>query len=159
MAPKTKKFEDPGAQNVVDLNGDVQTVLKQIVVDMKQGVDTSMMNKWDISWKDLKNCAIKMNGDSVVFEVYEHVGGLRTKTENPFVLEARSKGTLELMDKFLKNVRKEFKERTGKNLTLKNQKKLCNWEMVATNGLYRFFCLLNATVGTALDGQEFENHR
>lgn len=151
----------PGEREWVYEQGrDLASTLHNIVVDMRQEVDQSMINDWSITPKQLKSCHVRIHGTGenprVEFRVSEMAGGYRTPAENPCVLADRASDTVKLLDKFQKSLKKEFKKRTGKVLTIKKPKLVVDWQQIALNGLYQFIAARIGECSTQLETQEWE---
>jgi hypothetical protein len=140
-------------------------VLHNIIVDLREGNDQSLYEKWGIPFKSSDNWFnISLSGPAsadefpgFVIKVNELSGGFRADAERPDILANRAKDTIKLLESVEKAIKKEFKERTGKALVWKSKPQTAvNWEMVAYNGLYRFFATRSGTLKTKLEPQEYE---
>lgn len=157
MHIKPSEKTTPPIEPVFDLNKDVVRVLHQIVEDMKEDADRGIKQKWGIPFKNLKNCDVKTGADgNVILLVFEHHGGFRVSQEDSTVLHKRALDTKKLLNTFEKELKKEFKERTGKALRFSKGITQCDFQLVAQNGLYRFWAFKNCQVKTELDGQEYK---
>lgn len=135
---------------------DLPHLLKQIVVDIHDEANKKIYNNWNVSYKDIKNCNVKLLFDNEVqLEVCELYGGFQIGEEDPRELAARAKDTRKLMANFVKDLKKRFKEKSGKNLGFKQLSEKVNFELIATNGLYRFYCIKRVKVSTKLEGQDW----
>lgn len=135
----------------------VDATIKQIVADMKQKDNEGTYSKYTIMPNDLSHFYVKMSGDTIVFGVNETAGGYRIPEANVVQLQKRMKEVQKRLDKRIKEVRKEFKERAGKALRLSEQETYGNWELIASNGLYRFHAFQTAQVAVELPGQQFSD--
>ncbi len=147
-------------QIVYEQGKDLTSTLKNIVVDMREERDQSMINDWGISPLQLKQCLVRVYGTEdkpkVEFRVSEMHGGYRVPAENPCVLSDRAGDTVKMLDKFEKAVKKEFKRRTGKTLSVKKPETRVDWQMISLNGLYQFTALKIGECTTELPPQEWE---
>ena len=154
------KVKPAERQFVYEQGRDLTSILHNIVQDMREEVDQEMINDWSISPKQLKSCSVRVHGTGenprVELRVSEMAGGYRVPAENPCVLADRGKDTVRLLDKFEKAVKKEFKKRTGKTLTIKKPELRVDWQQVALNGLYQFIALRVGECTTKLKPQEWE---
>lgn len=154
------KFKPMEREPVYEQGKDLVSTLKNIVVDMREERDQSMINDWGISPLQLKQCLIRVHGTEsspkVEFRVSEMQGGYRVPAENPCVLADRASDTVKMLDKFVKAVKKEFKRRTGKTLKTKKPETRVDWQQVALNGLYQFIALQIAECTTELPPQDWE---
>lgn len=161
----TKK-EQTKMERAYEQEKDLISILHQIESDLKEENHQSLYrSNWGIPykqnvWINLKT-ASKLDGTVCVrLQVDELVGGYRIPQESPSVLQSRQKDTKELLEKFEKGLRSEFKDRTGKALKLSKPDVKVYYELIATNGLYRFCAIKVATVTTELDGQTWpENEK
>lgn len=141
---------------VFDQNKDLPSVLHQIVQDMKENSEKELYNKWGFPWKKVANFKIKMRGnDGLELLFFKLEGGFRVPQEDRNILQRKALETKKDLEKFEKALKKEFKERTGKTLRLSKGKVDCNYELVAYNGLYRFFTIKQCDVKTELDGHTY----
>jgi len=142
LISKVFKFKDSEREPVYEQGKDVVSTLHNIANDIREDANQAMINDWSISPKALKSCNLKVHGTNdvmkVEFRVSEFQGGYRVPAENPHILAARADETYKLLKKFEDLVKKEFKSRAGKTLTLKNKKENVDWKLVALNGLYQF---------------------
>lgn len=139
---------------------DILSTLHQIAVDLREDNDQEMYKTWGLPPKMAKWCRMKTTTDkdgdiAVQLLVDELSGGYRINKENPKELEKRGLETKRILDKFEKLIRGEFKKRTGKTLKLSKGDLIIDWELIALNGLYRFFAIKTAKVRTELDGQSW----
>jgi hypothetical protein len=159
-AHQTTKIKPAERQFVYEQGKDLTSTLYNIVQDMREEVDQNMINDWSISPKQLKSCSAKVHGTGenprVELRVSEMAGGYRVPAENPCVLSSRASDTVKLLDKFEKALKKEFKKRTGKALTIKKPQLRVDWQQVALNGLYQFIALRVGECTTKLQPQEWE---
>ena len=157
----SKGFKDMPQEFVYEQGKDLTSVLYNIVVDIREENDQSMVNDWSISPNQLKGCDIRIHGTGekprIEFRVSEFQGGYRVPAENPCTLADRAKDTVKLLDKFEKSIKKEFKKRTGKTLTIKKPELRVDWQLVALNGLYQFVALRIGEIGTELPSHEWES--
>lgn len=156
----TKKLKDMPHEWAYEQGRDLPAVLHNIVVDMREEVDQNMINDWSISPKQLKSCNVKVHGTGekprIELRVSEMQGGYRVPAENPCILADRASDTVKLLDKFEKALKKEFKKRTGKTLSIKKPDLRVDWQMIALNGLYQFIALRVGECNTELPSQEWE---
>jgi hypothetical protein len=149
--------KNPEMEPVFDLDKETFRVLHQIVQDMKEDADRTKIKNWGVPVKSLKNCSIKTHSNGtaslVVFELH---GGLRVRQEPEENLRKRSMETVKLLKLFEKELKKRFKDKTGKALKLTQEQTSCHHELVATNGLYRFWAYKHCYIKTELDGQEYK---
>lgn len=144
---------------------DLLSTLHQISVDIREEYDQEMYKDWGIPPKMMKWCRIKtfldLDGNTnIQLLVDELSGGYRINKENPKELEKKGLETKKLLDKFEKSIRNEFKKRTGKTLKISKGDTIIDWELIALNGLYRFYAIKTAEVKTELDGQTYpENEK
>lgn len=157
---QTTKLKPMEREWVYEQGRDLTSTLYNIVQDMREEVNQEMINDWSVSPKQLKNCAVRVHGTGenprVEVRVSEMAGGYRVPAENPCVLADRAKDTIKLLDKFEKALKKEFKKRTGKTLTLKKPELRVDWQQVALNGLYQFVALRIGECTTKLQPQEWQ---
>jgi hypothetical protein len=66
-----------------------------------------------------------------------------------------SRDTVNLLSKFEKEIRKQFKERTGKALTLKDAKIFVNWQKIALNGLYKYVAVKSGVYNDKIEPNEY----
>lgn len=154
------KLKPMEREPVYEQGKDLVSTLKNIVVDMREERDQSMINDWGISPLQLKQCLVRVHGTGenpkVEFRVSEIHGGYRVPAENPCILADRAKDTIKMLEKFVKAVKKEFKRRTGKTLTVKKPETRVDWQQIALNGLYQFIALQIGECTTKLPPQEWE---
>jgi hypothetical protein len=141
---------------VVDLNADVQTVVHQIIEDLKEKQNEDLRSKLAVSWKELEWCSVKMGGNVLELRVVCLDGALREPKKHPTELQKKRRQVYDMLHRLEKAVRKEFRERTGKALTWNKPKEHADFEMIALNGLYRFFAVKVGEVKTSLPGQSFD---
>lgn len=152
------KKEQTKMERAFEPEKDVFQVLHQIASDLREKNDQSIYKDWGIPykdgvWFDVKVSGLSNGNLSLRLDLHELVGGYRVNQERPSELESRSKDTKKLFDKFERELKKEFKKRSGKALSCSKGKTTVNWELVALNGLYRFFVVKVCEVKTKLDGQ------
>lgn len=141
---------------VYDQTKDLHAVLFQIVEDLKEKTNEELRSRLAVSWKELKWCDIKFGGNTLELRVNVIDGSLREPQKNPAELQKRAKEAFTVLHRFEDAVRKEFKKRTKKALTWISPKEFCNHELIAANGLYRFYALKIGQVKTVLGGQKFD---
>ncbi len=154
----TKKVKEMPMEKAYDQDKDLSATLKDIVDKMKDETDKAMYNDWGISPKQLKFCNIKLYGNplKITLQVFENSGAYRLPEVHPRDLQNDANGTLKLLDKFEKALKKEFKTRTGKALKISKGSSDVSWSKIALNGLYQFVAIKQAEVSTELDGQSWE---
>lgn len=145
-----KKEEDLRAYK---LDKDVHQVLHNIVSDIMH--DKSLKNKWNLPFKDGYWCNIKIHGDQMELRTECLKGGFRTNKADILELQKFARETKKDLGKFERAVRSEFKKRTGKALKWGKGKEFCNYEMIAMNGMYKFYCYKSGPIKVDLGGQEF----
>lgn len=157
MPVKPSEKTTPPMEPVFDVNKDVFRVLHQIVVDMREDADRGLKKKWGVPFKCLKHCNVKTGANNtLILLVYELHGGFRTRHEDATVLQKRAGDTRKLLKTFENELKKEFKERTGKALRLSKGVTHCDSELIAQNGLYRFWAFKNCEIRTESEGQEYK---
>lgn len=145
-----KKEEKP---SVYKLDKDTFQVLHQIVHDLRY--EKELKNKWNLPVKDDYWYNINFHGDQMELRVECLKGGFRSSRVDSLELQRLAGETKKLFDKFEKMVRSEFKDRAGKSLVWGRGNQYCNYEKVAMNNLYKFYCVKNGPVRVNLGGQEF----
>lgn len=154
------KFKPMPREIAYEQGKDLTSTLHNIVVDMREERDQSMINDWGISPLQLKQCLIRVHGTGkkpkVEFRVSEFHGGYRHPGADPCELANRAKDTRKLLTKFEKAVKKEFKRRTGKTLSIRKAEEKVDWQAVASNGLYKFIALKVGDCHTELEPQSWE---
>lgn len=154
------KFKEMPREVVYEQGKDLTSTLYNIVVDMREEADQGMVNDWSISPKQLKACNVKVHGTGdkprVELRVSEFHGGYLGRNANSCELAARCEETVKLLKKFEKDLKKEFKKRTGKTLSLSKADIIPDYHMVAANGLWRFVATKVSEVRVKLDGQSWE---
>lgn len=155
---KNERPENPKIEPVYNLNGETFVVLHQIVADMREDADRYLKNKWNIPFKSLKHCTIKTNSDgTLTMIVHELHGGFRVRQEPVEVLQKRAQDTIKLLKSFEKELKREYKQRTKKTLNLSGGVTSCDYQLIATNGLYKFFAIKHCKINKTLDGQEYKD--
>ena len=139
---------------VVDLNSDLQTVILQIVSDLKEQQNDDLRKSHGIGWKELEYANVKFGGNKLELRVSILDGSLREPKRNPAELQKRLKETYDVLHRFEDAVRKEFRKRTKKALTWIKPQESGDFEFVALNGLCRFFAIKFGEVKTQLPGQQ-----
>lgn len=153
IAGKHKKQTE--IEPVFDREKDLQSVLFQIVEDLKEKQNDKLRSRLAVSWKELQFCNINFGGDTLELKINIIDGSLREPQKNPAELQKRLREAYNVLHKFEDAVRKEFKSRTGKSLIWTESREFASHEMVALNGLYRFYALKAGKVKTSLEGQQF----
>jgi hypothetical protein len=139
---------------VYDQTKDLHATLFQIVEDLKEKKNEELRKQLAVSWKELEWCDIKFAGNCLELRVNHLDGALREPQKHPQELQKKLKETYDVLDRFENAVRKEFKKRTKKALTWVTPKKAANYELVALNGVYRFYAIKIGEIKTTLPGQE-----
>lgn len=137
-------------------NQDMNSVISSIVYEMKDD-NNKLAAKYNLPWTQMRFCNIKFTGDKLILSVEERKGGFKIRDENPRIINKQLAEIKQLMEKFEKSLKEEFKERTGKTLTLKNKETKADCNRVALNGLYRFFCIRSADASSKVEGQTFQD--
>lgn len=153
---KAKKVEVTKRVPVFDQNQDLHSTISSIVYDMKDD-NNVLAAKFNLPWTQMKFCNVKFAGDKIILNVEERKGGFKIHDENPKIINKQLSEITKLMDKFEKALKAEFKERTGKNLSIKGKTTKSDCMRVALNGLYRFFCIRTGEVSAKLEGQTFQD--
>jgi hypothetical protein len=141
---------------VYDFFGDVQTVIGQIVSDLKEKDNTELRKRMAVNWKELQWYNAKMTGTKLQISIEKTEGGLRTPKYSQLELQKLLKETMSSLRKFETALREEFRKRTGKALTWIDPKEFADYQLVAMNGLYLFVAKKVGEVKTILPGQKFE---
>lgn len=139
---------------VYNQSQDLHAVLFQIVEDLKDRKNQELHKNLAVSWKELEWCDIKFNGNILEMHVNILDGSLREPQRTPIELQKRLKEVYNVLHKFENAVRKEFKKRTKKALTWVKPKEFANYELIAMNGLYRYYAIKIGEVKTTLPGQD-----
>lgn len=143
---------------VYRLDKDLGSVLHQICTDLRNKENSEIRKEWGVSYHEMSWCSIKTGGDMLELRVERLDGSFREPALNVDELRKKNKETAELLKKFEKAVRKEFKSRTGKALSFVGKKvEKSDYERVALNGVYRFIACKKGHVKTTLDGQSFSD--
>lgn len=149
IAGKHKKQTAP--KPLFDQTKDLKSVIHQIAADLREKANWELHGT-QTSWKDLKTCDVQMSGNNLTIRVNAMDGSLRQPRKNASELQAKMKQTTVLLDRFETALRKEFKKRTGRTLSWKNKKEMSDCEMIALNGLHRFYAIRTGEVTTELAG-------
>lgn len=151
---ETKQTE---MEPVFRLDRDLGSVVHQIAQDLRNKENSELYKNYGVSWKEMSWCSVKMAGDILQLKVERLDGSFREPALNVDELRKKNKEILDLLKKFEKTLRKEFKSRTGKafSFTGKTVEK-ADFERVALNGVYRFVAMKKGHVRTTLDGQSFD---
>lgn len=139
---------------VYDQTKDLHAVLFQIVEDLKEQANDELRSQLAVSWKELKWCDIKFGGNTLELRVNILDGALREPQKHVQELQKKLREVYDVLHRFESAVRKEFKKRTKKALTWVKPKEFANYELVALNGVYRFYALKIGEVKTTLPGQD-----
>lgn len=142
---------------VYDQSKDLHATLFQIVEDLKEKRNEELRQELAVSWKELQWCDIKFGGNTLELRVNILDGALREPQKHTQELQKKLKEVYAVLDRFEKAVRKEFKNRTKKALTWNKPKEFANFELIAMNGLYRFYALKVGEIKTTLPGQSFSD--
>lgn len=153
---KAKKIEVTDRVPSFKLDQDMHSVISSLVYEMKED-NNKLAAKYDLPWTQAKYCNVQFEGDQIIMKVEERKGGFRIRGENGKVLNSQLADVIKLGEKFEKAIKKEFKERTGKALTIKGKSTKSDFEMVAYNGLYRFFTITTGKVSSKVEGQSFQD--
>lgn len=143
---------------------DILHGIAQAAVDVREKKDQEIYKEWGIPYKAFSWCNTKIhnnNGEGIVvlFSVDRLDNGLRLPSADSIQLEKYARETQKILKSYITEMKKMFKEITGKTLTLKNVKDFpCNYEKVANNGLYRFVARQKAEVRTKMDKQEYPSN-
>lgn len=163
---KEKKLKYGEVTHAINLDQNLQSVLQQITSELKlEG--NKLAAKYDLPWRDLEYCNISFtgteDGKELTMKVENRKGGFRVGKADPTVnafnakeLQSYLGDIRKILKNFEKALKKEFKEKTGKALRLTSPKEFANYELVATNGLYRFFAIKTAAVDASLDEPEYK---
>jgi hypothetical protein len=149
IAGKHKKQTKP--EPLFDQTKDLKSVIYQIAADLREKANWELHGT-QTSWKDLKTCDVKMSGDTLEIKVNAMDGSLRQPRLHLGELQNKIKQTKVLLDRFETALRKEFKKRTGRALSWKNKKEIADCEMIALNGLHRFYAIRVGQITTELAG-------
>lgn len=141
---------------VYNFNGDVKTVVQQIVSDLREKDNEELRKKLAVSWKELKWFKVKMAGDVLEISVDLLDGSLREPKKDPQECQKKLKETIKILEKFEDAVRSEFRSRTKKALTWVDPQIKADFEFVALNGLCRFYASKVGEIKTKLPGQEYD---
>jgi hypothetical protein len=155
-----KKNTQSKRQIVYEQGKDAISVLHNIVSDMRDERNKEMLNRWDISHTELKGCDIKVSSAgvgaySISIIATEYKGDLRKFPMDASMQKKLSRDTVNLLSKFEKEIRKQFKERTGKALTLKDAKIFVNWQKIALNGLYKYVAVKSGVYNDKIEPNEY----
>jgi hypothetical protein len=142
---------------VYDQTVDLQATIHQIVSDLKEQQNQDMRKVYALPWKEVEYASVKFGGNKLELIVNILDGSLREPKRNPAELQARLKDVYDILHRFEDAVRKEFRKRTGKALTWVDPKEFGDCELIALNGLHRYFAIKLGEVKTKLVGQaEYE---
>lgn len=158
---KEKKLKYGEVTHAINLDQNLQSVLQQITSEMKMA-GNKLAAKYDLPWRELEYCNIsftgKEEGQELTMKVENRKGGFRVGRSDPTInsfnakeLQSHLQDIRKILKNFEKALKKEFKERTGKALRLTKPKEFANYELVAANGLYRFFAIKVAEVDASLE--------
>lgn len=143
---------------------DILHALAQAAVDVRESKDQEIYKQWGIPYKAFSWCNTKIHNDNgegikVVFSVDRLDNGLRLPSADSVQLEKYGRETQKILKTYISEMKKVFKQITGKTLTLsKVQDYPCAYEKVANNGLYRFVARQVASVRTKMDPQEYPSN-
>lgn len=140
---------------VFDFNANVENVVNQIVVDLREKSNDEIRKSHGVAWKELEGFNCKMAGDVLQISVTRLDGSLRMPQVDPKELQKRLKETYDCLHKFEKALREEFRKRTKKALTWQDPKEHSDYQLVAMNGLYQFVAKKIGKVKTVLPGQVY----
>ncbi len=141
------------------LDKDLITVLHQICKDLRDKENSEIRETWGVSWKEMSWCNILTGGDVLELKVERLDGSFREPRLAVDELRKKQKETTDLLKKFEKALRKEFKKRTGKALSFTGKKQeMSDFERIALNGVYRFVAAKKGHVKTSLPGQSFDEN-
>lgn len=156
---KPKKLKYGEVTPAINLDQNLQSVLQTITNEMKLD-SNKLAAKYDLPWKELEYCNIsftgKEEGQELTMKVEDRKGGFRVGAGDAAALQAKLSDIRKTLSNFEKALKKEFKERTGKALRLTKPKEIANYEMVALNGLYRFFAIKTVCVDASLEEPEYK---
>lgn len=138
---------------VYDQTLDLQGTLYQIVSDLKEQQNEDMRKVYGLPWKELEYADIKFGGNKLELRLNILDGSLREPKRNPAELQKKLADVYDALHRYEDAVRKEFRKRTGKALTWVDPKEFADCEMIALNGLYRYYALKLGEVKTKLEGQ------
>ena len=145
---------DELTEPVFDPNVEVETVLNQIVSDIKDSTQQEIAKSIGVSLKDVEGFNIKYAKGMLQINVSIIDGSLTEPNRQPLEKQKRIREVFDKLERFESKLRKEFRQRTGKALTFKNTKQFADCEMIALNGLYRYFAKKVGEVSTVLPRQK-----
>jgi hypothetical protein len=140
---------------VFDFNADVDTVVHQIVSDLREKQNDELRKRLAVSWKELEWVKVKTGGNKLEISVDLLDGSLRQPKKNPAECQKKLKETIRVLERFEDAIRKEFRSRTNKALTWVDPHVHADFELIALNGLCRFFARKFGEIKTSLPGQKF----
>lgn len=140
---------------VFDFYADVNGVVKQIVADLKEKSNEEVRDRAGVNWKELEWCNAKMSGKTLQISVVRIDGSLRMPKLDQKELQKRLVETTNLLHRFEKAIREEFRKRTKKALTWIDPKEMADYQLVSMNGLYTFTAKKIGDVKTILPGQKY----
>lgn len=123
--------------SVYKLDKDIEQVLHNIINVWNHNKDYA--ERWDMNPKDQIWTNIKFQGDVLELRVECLKGGWRSTVQDIQEMQNFSRDIRDALKKAEKDLRKEFKKKTGKAFRWSKGKERANYEAVAMNGLYKFY--------------------
>ena len=154
IAGKHKKQTE--MEPVFDFNSNVETVIHQIVSDLNEEKNEELRNKLGVSWKELQWFKVKTGQNYLEITLNLFDGSLREPKKNAQECQKKLKEVVKLLEKFESSLRTEFRSRTKKALTWVDSDIKADFELVALNGLCRFYACKFGEIKTKLPGQTFD---
>ena len=138
---------------VYHLDRDLEQILHNIVNAWNKNKDYKQ--RWNMNPKEQCWVNIKLQGGHLELRVEALKGGWRESCRYDlqemanFAMEV--KAALKCAEA---DLRKEFKERSGKAFRWSKGKEICNYEPMALNALYRFYAIKSGPITVKIDRQE-----
>ena len=153
MWKKIEEDEQTPMEKVFDLDANMAAVLTKVVDEIKKEEgERPRFGQDQVIYRDLVGYNLQLLNNSVLrLIVTQTVGGFRSRQMLPRDLNDAADECYKCLTKFEKEVRKRFKEKTGKSIRLSGATASSDYIRVAENGLYRITAIKTATIKTVLD--------
>lgn len=157
---KAKKLKYGEVTHAINLDQNLQSVIQNITNELKTE-GNKLAATFNLPWRKLEYCNVSFTGTEegtirLTMKVEDRKGGFRVQRDDASHLQDRLREIRDVLKNFEKALKAEFKERTGKALKMKAPKEFADFEMVAPNGLYRFYAMKSVEVSSALEEPEYK---
>lgn len=138
---------------VYKLDRDIEQVLHNIINAWNNNKDYKQ--RWNMNPKEQVWVNIRVQGDHLELRVEALKGGWRESNRFDIVeMQRFAEDVRKALVQAEKDLRKEFKEKTGKAFRWSKGKVSCRYEPVALNGLYKFYATKGGQIKVNLPRQE-----